>query len=258
MSVASFASGSQDNSPEWQGWMLPVQQDGHLLHVSYYASDVAAFAEMFMLKTGLKKMGQRQLPGNMAGENIALVEGGFFRQRRMDQLKIVTSCDGGYGQWWSSLPQEDSGFRSLWITADGYFYCLARKQMKVCAKVFTTPMYTIEAEVLKGDLYESDGDFRFSRKMEVSCGWTGESSYDWNFTLDGFAFDRAITFKKIPIVVKFSREADSKGRPFELHMSRCAKWCSGVDQAMRSSKSQLNSAGTSSGDAAASDPAPWN
>lgn len=48
--------------------MLPIQQDGHLLHVSYYAADVAAFAESFMLKTGMKKMGQRQLPGNMAGE----------------------------------------------------------------------------------------------------------------------------------------------------------------------------------------------
>ena len=45
--------------------MLSVQQDGHLLHVSYYAADVAAFAESFMLKTGMKKMGQRQLP--MAG-----------------------------------------------------------------------------------------------------------------------------------------------------------------------------------------------
>ena len=65
-------------------------------------------------------------------------------------------------------------------------------------------------------------------------------------------------FKKTPIVVKFVREADSKGRPFELHMGRCAKWGSGVDQAMRSSKSQLNSAGASSGDASASDQAPWN
>ena len=226
----------------------------------------------------------------------------------MDQLKIVTSLDGGYSQWWSALPQEDSGFRSLWVTADGYFYCLARKQMKVCSKVFTTPMYTIEAcqsfhlssqvvvtcarilthpqaEVLKGDLCESDGGFRFSRKMEVRCGWAGESSYDWNFTLDGYVFvpwldshrvvclqvimghcvsnrvspkDRAIMFKKTPIVVKFVREADSKGRPFELHTGRCAKWGSGVDQAMRSSKSQLNSAGASSGDASASDQAPWN
>ena len=65
MLVSSFASDSKENSPEWQGWMLPVQQDGHLLHVSYYAADVAAFAETFMLKTGMKKMGQRQLP--MAG-----------------------------------------------------------------------------------------------------------------------------------------------------------------------------------------------
>ena len=64
-------------------------------------------------------------------------------------------------------------------------------------------------------------------------------------------------FKKIPIVVKLMREADSKGRPFELHMSRCAKWCSGVDQAMRSSKSQLNAAGTSAGDATAHDQTAW-
>lgn len=154
-----------------------------------------------------------------------------------------------------------------------------------------------QAEVLKGDLYESDADFRFTRKMEISCGWTGDSSYDWNFTLDGYVFapwldsqtqrvvclrhgslceqlcfnchspqqywygislkERAIMFKKIPIVVKLTREADSKGRPFELHMSRCAKWCSGVDQAMRSSKSQLNAAGTSAGDAAAHDQTAW-
>ena len=46
--------------------MLPVQQDGNLLHISYYAADVASFAESFMLKTGLKKMGQRQLPASVA------------------------------------------------------------------------------------------------------------------------------------------------------------------------------------------------
>ncbi|CAE7908697.1 unnamed protein product, partial [Symbiodinium necroappetens] len=63
-----------DKSPEWQGWMLPIQQDGHLLHVSYYAADVAAFAESFMLKTGMKKMGQRQLPGNVAGDKWQSVE----------------------------------------------------------------------------------------------------------------------------------------------------------------------------------------
>ena len=146
----------------------------------------------------------------------------------MDQLKIVTSLDGGYAQWWSALPQEDSGFRSLWVTADGYFYCLARKQMKVCSKVFTTPMYTIEAcqsfhlssqvvvtcarilthpqaEVLKGDLCESDGGFRFSRKMEVSCGWAGESSFDWNFTLDGYVFVPWLDSHRVEYVCESSR-----------------------------------------------------
>ena len=54
--------------------MLPVQQDGQLLHISYYAADVASFAESFMLKTGLKKMGQRQLPPSMAGEKWQSVE----------------------------------------------------------------------------------------------------------------------------------------------------------------------------------------
>ena len=73
MLVSSFASDSKDDSPEWQGWMLPVQQDGHLLHVSYYAADVAAFAESFMLR-GMKKMGQRQLPANMAGDKWQSVE----------------------------------------------------------------------------------------------------------------------------------------------------------------------------------------
>ena len=57
--LVSFAAGSKDDSPEWQGWMLSVQQDGHLLHVSYYAADVAAFAESFMPKTG-----QTKLPSN--------------------------------------------------------------------------------------------------------------------------------------------------------------------------------------------------
>ena len=81
--------------------------------------------------------------------------------------------------------------------------------------------------------------------------------------------DRAIVFKKTPIVVKFVREADSRGRPFELHMSRCSKWGKGVDQAMRSSKSQLNPAGSTAAAApAAAEPAseegwgssspPWN
>ena len=115
----------------------------------------------------------------------------------MDQLKIVTSLDGGYAQWWSALPQEDSGFRSLWVTADGYFYCLARKQMKVCSKLFTTPMHTIEArqsfhlissqvvvtcariltrpqaEVLKGDLYESEGISASAARWRSAVGGLG-------------------------------------------------------------------------------------
>ena len=51
--------------------------------------------------------------------------------------------------------------------------------------------------------------------------------------------DRAIMFKKIPLVVKLRREEDSKGRPFELHIARCAKWSNGLDAAVRTGKSQL-------------------
>ncbi|CAE7667942.1 unnamed protein product, partial [Symbiodinium microadriaticum] len=238
----------QDSSPEWNGWMLPVQQDGSLLHIAFYAGDVASFAESFMKKTGLMKMGQKQLPIAAAGQwqpveqrNMTLVEGCFFRERftkefvdllsscgirlhvlsapvlRMDQLKLVTELEGGNSQWWASLPQEESKFPgSVWVTAEGFFYTLARKIFPTCSKNFVTPVYTmqvwgclldtaacscrlqdvtcyvllnlLQAEVLKGDLYESDGDFKFTRKREVGVGWIGDTSVDWGFGLDGYTF----------------------------------------------------------------------
>ncbi|CAE7718606.1 unnamed protein product, partial [Symbiodinium sp. KB8] len=220
--LQSFA----DSSPEWNGWMLPVQQDGSLLHIAFYAGDVASFAESFMKKTGLMKMGQKQLPIAAAGQwqpveqrNMTLVEGCFFRERftkefvdllsscgirlhvlsapvlRMDQLKLVTELEGGNSQWWASLPQEESKFPgSVWVTAEGFFYTLARKIFPTCSKNFVTPVYTMQvwgcllAEVLKGDLYESDGDFKFTRKREVGVGWIGDTSVDWGFGLDGYTF----------------------------------------------------------------------
>ena len=42
--------------------------------------------------------------------------------------------------------------------------------------------------MLKGDLYESEADFKFSRKREVGVGWIGDTSVDWGFALDGFMF----------------------------------------------------------------------
>ncbi|CAE7810111.1 unnamed protein product [Symbiodinium necroappetens] len=208
--LQSFA----DSSPEWNGWMLPVQQDGSLLHIAFYAGDVASFAESFMKKTGLMKMGQKQLPIAAAGQwNMTLVEGCFFRERftkefvdllsscgirlhvlsapvlRMDQLKLATELEGGNSQWWASLPQEESKFPgSVWVTAEGFFYTLARKIFPTCSKSFVTPVYTMQAEVLKSDLYESDGDFKFTRKREVGVGWIGDTSVDWGFGLDGYTF----------------------------------------------------------------------
>ena len=44
--------------------------------------------------------------------------------------------------------------------------------------------------MLKGDFLEAEGDWKFSRKMEVGIGWTGDTSLDWHFFLDGYAFDR--------------------------------------------------------------------
>ena len=67
--VSFFPLLLQDESPEWQDWMLPVQQDGNLLHMAFYAADVASFAESFMKKTGLMKMGQKQLPMSAAGQS---------------------------------------------------------------------------------------------------------------------------------------------------------------------------------------------
>ena len=45
-----------------------------------------------------------------------------------------------------------------------------------------------EAEVMKGDFYESDGDWKFSRKMGISVGWTGSTAMDFNLFLDGYEF----------------------------------------------------------------------
>jgi len=135
----------------------------------------------------------------------------------MDQLKLVTELEGGNSQWWASLPQEESKFPgSVWVTADGFFYTLARKIFPTCSKSFVTPVYTLQvwgclldtaacscrlqdvtcyvllnllqAEVLKGDLYESDADFKFTRKREVGVGWIGDTSVDWGFGLDGYTF----------------------------------------------------------------------
>ena len=46
----------------------------------------------------------------------------------------------------------------------------------------------MQAEVLKGDFYPSDGSWEFSRKMQVAVGWFGESPADFGFFLDGYTF----------------------------------------------------------------------
>ena len=46
--VSFFPFLLQDESAEWQGWMIPVQQDGSLLHIAFQAADVARLAESFM------------------------------------------------------------------------------------------------------------------------------------------------------------------------------------------------------------------
>ena len=63
----------------------------------------------------------------------------------MDQLKLVTELEGGNSQWWASLPQEESKFPgSVWVTAEGFFYTLARKIFPTCSKNFVTPVYTMQ------------------------------------------------------------------------------------------------------------------
>ena len=56
--------------------------------------------------------------------------------------------------------------------------------------VFVCIMATaLEADILKGDFYESEQDWVYSGKREVFCGWSGSTEDDWGFHLDGYRFD---------------------------------------------------------------------
>ena len=96
----------------------------------------------------------------------------------------------------------------------------------------------LQAEILKGDMDESQEDFVFNTKREVTATWTGLHEDDWNFHLNGFTFECGIFLKRKPVVLKFSRVQDASWQPFQLHLARCSKWGKGVDRAMRSGRTK--------------------
>ena len=85
---------------------------------------------------------------------------------------------------------------------------------------------------------ESQEDFVFNTKREVTATWTGLHEDDWNFHLNGFTFECGIFLKRKPVVLKFSRVQDASWQPFQLHLARCSKWGKGVDRAMRSGRTK--------------------
>ena len=58
--------------------------------------------------------------------------------------------------------------------------------------------------------------------------------------------ERALTWKNIPVFLKFVREADALNRPYELALARCGRWGRNLDLAMRTSRTQMSS-GSGSG-----------
>lgn len=51
--------------------------------------------------------------------------------------------------------------------------------------------------------------------------------------------DRALYCKKILLGMKMVRHADSKGKPFELHLMRCVKWSDSLMMAIQTSEKRV-------------------
>ena len=97
----------------------------------------------------------------------------------------------------------------------------------------------------EGGFDENAETWRLTSKKATTCTWTGPSADEFNLFLNGYFLDtwlekkrwcstqvQAVLAKKLPIVLKITRQADAKYRPFERHLARCSAWPQSLEEAI--------------------------
>ena len=100
----------------WQGWALPVNHAGRLLHIDLYAKDVLAFGRAYLelCQIGGQPTGPRAVPEQTGSPAGASATGGAQQG----------SGDAELLHHW--IPQwRRRGSCDVWVSAEGFFYVLS-------------------------------------------------------------------------------------------------------------------------------------
>ena len=165
----------------WSRWALPWGNDGKLMPVGLYATDVLEMARQFvqLAVLGRRSDGPRSLDAFLSDQNQvvmavedrnkACIQASFFsnafhgklaehasagvryaldlaRYKNQIQYKLVEKLDVGFGQFFDFGEEAGYGPTSYFVSAEGFFYVLCYRAADVAQRKFEgTPRWILRA-----------------------------------------------------------------------------------------------------------------
>lgn len=163
----------------WAGWALPYDQHQNLMPLALYAQDILAMAQVFMDMTGVgqARTGPRSLDiihgtaapaKSLEDRNNDIVAASFFpkafedkRQQHtaagvryaIESKKMVNNVDFalvdrlnvGHAQFFDFNEVPSATTKSVWVSAEGFFYVLSFRPADVKRTKFDTPIWILQA-----------------------------------------------------------------------------------------------------------------
>ena len=118
---------------------------------------------------------------------------------------------------------------------NGQWFVAGRGCMRTTSIFSSTALPSLLGVKKQGSLWEiinDHSDYSFLNLLWYVKGWRFGSYVHASKA-------GAITHKRKPLVMKFTCHQDAQWKPFELHLARCTKWCSGADLALRSGMTRI-------------------
>ncbi|CAL1156111.1 unnamed protein product, partial [Cladocopium goreaui] len=170
----------------WAGWALPFNRDdGKLMHITIYDETVALEARnKMLLKNSFFHAAFEPHRQEMHKAGL-LFSADNDKTVCNEMLCILSTLEPGFSQL------VDGGVAmtnsSIWVTSSGFFYVLRFAPIQTANRKFVTPLFTLKAEIVKGDFVNDD--FMVRQRRDVDVLFAGGGADDVGLVWDGYQVD---------------------------------------------------------------------